>query len=336
MTRTLVTGVAGFIGSHVARRLSDAGTEVVGVDNFSPFTERRLQEDRIADLRPRNNFRFVELDLADRAATAAFFEDERPSRIIHLAGQASVRYARENPYAYGESNLVGFLNLLEGARHTAPENVLYASSSSVYGGNVKVPFGVDDPVDHPLSLYAATKKANELMAHAYAESYGIPLTGLRFFTVYGPWGRPDMAVWMFTRKIFAGEPIELFNHGDLRRDFTYVDDIVDGILRLLERPAASTPGFDHASPTPSRSRAPYRVYNIGNNSPVELMHMVAVLERLIGRTAIRKMVDRPPGEMLATYADIDDLTADTGFQPQTSIEEGLARFVTWYRGYRGL
>jgi UDP-glucuronate 4-epimerase len=332
----IVTGAAGFVGSHLVRALLARGDEVVAVDSFNPFTPRQLQEDRIADWRRRPGVRFEAIDLADRAACAALFRTARPERVVHLAGQPSVRYALINPHAYVDNNVMAFTNVLEGARDAGASHLVFASTSAIYGANTKTPFHVDDPVDHPVSLYAATKKANELMAHAYAHSFGIPITGLRFFTVYGPWGRPDMATWTFTDSILSGRPIKVFNRGAMRRDFTYIDDIVEGVTRVLDRAAVADPAFDHAQPRPSRSSVPYRIYNIGNNRPVQLMHMISTLERLLGRPAIKELVPLPPGEVLETFADIDDLVNDVGFRPETEIETGLARFVDWYRDYHRL
>ncbi len=332
----LVTGAAGFIGYHVADRLLAAGTPVVGLDNLNDYYDPTLKAARLARLEGRPGFRFVKLDLADRQGLAELFAAERFDRVIHLAAQAGVRYSLTNPHAYADSNLVGFLNILEGCRHAEVAHLTYASSSSVYGANTTMPFSVHDNVDHPLSLYAATKKANELMAHTYSHLYGLPTTGLRFFTVYGPWGRPDMAMFLFTKAILAGRPIDVFNHGQMRRDFTYIDDIVEGVLRVSERTATPNPAWRGETPDPGTSRAPYRIYNIGNNQPVELMDVIATLERELGRTAVKNMLPMQPGDVPATYADIDDLARDVGFRPATPIAEGIRRFVAWYRDFHGI
>jgi len=333
--KVLVTGAAGFIGMHVAQQLLDRGDEVAGVDNLNEYYDVRLKEARLARLLPRSGFRFVRLDLSDRAAVEGIFASERFDRVVHLAAQPGVRYSLKNPHAYVESNVLGFLNVLEGCRHNGVAHLVYASSSSVYGGNVRMPFSEHDNVDHPVSLYAATKKSNELVAHTYSHLYRLPTTGLRFFTVYGPWGRPDMAYFSFTDAILAGRPIEVFNHGDMKRDFTYIDDIVEGVLRVLDRPAAADPGFDASVPDPARSNAPYRIYNIGNNRPVALMHFIETLERELGRKAEKRFLPMQDGDVPATYADIDALQCDCGFAPRTGIEEGIARFVNWYREYYG-
>ena len=333
MASILVTGAAGFIGYHTALRLIERGDEVLGVDSLNDYYDPTLKQARLAQLEGRKNFRFERLDLADREAVERLFDRERFDRVIHLAAQAGVRYSLTNPHAYVSSNVVGMLHVLEGCRHAGVGHLVYASSSSVYGANTRMPFSVHDSVDHPLSLYAATKKANELMAHTYSHLYGMPTTGLRFFTVYGPWGRPDMAIWIFTKKILAGEPIDVFNHGQLRRDFTYVDDIVEGVVRVADRPATSDPYFDPEHPDPSISRAPFRVYNIGNHSPVELMYLIELLERHLGTAAIRRMVEMQPGDVLATYADVSELTRDVDFSTRTPLEEGIPRFVEWYRSH---
>ncbi|MDZ4689381.1 MAG: NAD-dependent epimerase [Planctomycetaceae bacterium] len=334
MTTYLVTGAAGFIGSHVCRRLLDRGDcRVVGLDNFNDYYSVPLKRDRFALLDGRPNFRFEQVDLADRVAMPALFERGQFDVVIHLAAQAGVRYSLTNPHAYVDSNLVGFVNVLEGCRHHGVQHLAYASSSSVYGANTVMPFSVHHNVDHPVSLYAATKKANELMAHTYSHLYKLPTTGLRFFTVYGPWGRPDMALWLFTQAILAGEPINVFNEGKMRRDFTYVDDIVEGVIRVADRTAAPNPRWSSEHPDPATSFAPYRVYNIGNNQPVELMRLIEVLEQCLGRTAVKKMLPMQPGDVPATYADVDDLIADVGFKPSTPIEAGVERFVRWYREY---
>jgi UDP-glucuronate 4-epimerase len=331
--RILVTGAAGFIGMHVCQRLLKRGDAVVGLDNLNDYYEVSLKEARLNQLSWSENFDFVRLDLADREGMAALFERQRFDVVIHLAAQAGVRYSLVNPHAYVEANLVGFLHILEGCRHHGVQHLAYASSSSVYGANTAMPFSVHDNVDHPLSLYAASKKANELMAHTYSHLYRLPTSGLRFFTVYGPWGRPDMALFLFTRAILAGKPIDVFNHGRMRRDFTYIDDIVEGVVRVADRPARPNPAWSGDRPDPGTSAAPYRVYNIGNNRPEELMHLIEVLESALGRTAVKNYLPIQPGDVPATYADIDDLAADVDFRPATPIEEGVRRFVDWYRGY---
>jgi UDP-glucuronate 4-epimerase len=329
----LVTGAAGFIGFHVARRLLQEGKPVVGLDNLSAYYDPSLKQARLAQLQKLAGFTFVKLDLADRDGMAALFKERRFEHVVHLAAQAGVRHSLTDPHAYVDANLVGFLNVLEGCRHNGCKHLLYASSSSVYGGNTKMPFSVHENVDHPLSLYGATKKANELMAHSYAHLFRLPATGLRFFTVYGPWGRPDMAMWIFTNAIFAREPIKLFNHGDMRRDFTYIDDVAEAIIRLIERVPLPQPNWNSQAPDPGSSNAPWRVYNIGNNKPVELLELVRLLEQTIGKQAIRELLPMQPGDVPATYADVDDLMRDVGFRPLTPIAEGIARFITWYRDY---
>lgn len=329
----LVTGAAGFIGFHVTQALLARGERIVGIDNLNDYYDVRLKHARLAQLEGQPNFEFLRLDLADRAGMADLFARHKPSRVLHLAAQAGVRYSLHNPHAYVDSNLVGFMNILEGCRHHAVEHLVYASSSSVYGLNTAMPYSVHHNVDHPISLYAATKKANELMAHSYAHLYRIPTTGLRFFTVYGPWGRPDMAYFKFTQAILAGKPIEVYNHGRMRRDFTYIDDIVEGVLRVLDRIPEPNTNWNGAHPDPGSSPAPYRLYNIGNHSPVELSRFIEALESAIGRKAEKIMLPMQPGDVPATYADVDDLVRDTGFAPKTSIEDGLARFAEWYRGY---
>ena len=326
----LITGAAGFVGFHLANALVDRGEAVLGVDNLNDYYDVHLKEARLARLEPRPGFRFIRVDLADRAQTADLFARENPKRIVHLAAQAGVRYSIENPNAYIDANLVGFGNVLEGCRSIGVDHLVYASSSSVYGANDHLPFKETDNVDHPVSLYAATKKANELMAHVYSHLYGIPTTGLRFFTVYGPWGRPDMAYYGFTRSLFAGEPITMYNFGKMERDFTYIDDIVDGIIRVLDRPPTPETGNHEGS------SAPYRLYNIGNNQPVTLETFVSTLERITGNVAIREYLPMQPGDVPATYADIDALAAATGFKPTTSIDVGLEHFVAWYRDYYGI
>jgi len=333
--RFLVTGAAGFIGYHTAKALLDRGDEVIGLDNLSAYYDAALKEARLAQLQGRNGFSFHKLDLTDRAGMEALFSQVRPQRVIHLAAQAGVRHSLENPHAYVDSNLVGMLHVLEGCRHNAVEHLVFASTSSVYGANTSMPFSVHQNVDHPLSLYAATKKANELMAHSYAHLYRLPVTGLRFFTVYGPWGRPDMALFLFTRKILAGEPIDVFNEGRHARDFTYIDDIVEGVVRTADKVATPDEGWSGNNPDPATSSAPYRIYNIGNNTPVELMHFIGCLEKALGREAKKNLLPLQPGDVPRTCADVDALVEDVGFKPATPIEVGIARFVEWYRSYYG-
>lgn len=337
MTKTpiLVTGAAGFIGFHVARVLLSQGRHVVGLDNMSTYYNPALKEARCAELAMSNHFEFVRLDLAEREPTAALFKDRRFPCVIHLAAQAGVRHSLTHPHDYADANLTGFLNVLEGARHSRCENLIFASSSSVYGANTKLPFSTSDNVDHPISLYAASKKANELMAHSYAHLYRIPTTGLRFFTVYGPWGRPDMAMWLFAEAILAGRPIKLFNNGNMRRDFTYVDDVVESIVRLVDKPARPNPLWSGDTPDPATSSAPYRIYNIGNNRPTELLHVVSELEKYLGKEARRELLPMQPGDVPETYADVDDLMRDVGFRPSTPVETGIRNFVEWYRKYTG-
>lgn len=331
--KILVTGAAGFIGMHTSERLLARGDEVVGLDNLNDYYDPTLKENRLARLTPHPAFRFVKLDVADRAGMERLFAEEGFDRVIHLAAQAGVRYSLQNPHAYVDSNLVGFMNILEGCRHGKVGHLVYASSSSVYGGNTLMPFSEHHSVDHPVSLYAATKKANELMAHTYSHLYGLPTTGLRFFTVYGPWGRPDMALFLFTRAILEGRPIDVFNHGRMRRDFTYIDDIVEGVIRTLDHVAEADPGFDADRPDPGRSNAPYRVFNIGNHNPVELMAFIEAIEAALGRTAEKNFLPLQDGDVPATYADTAELNAWTGFAPATPVPEGVARFVRWYREY---
>lgn len=333
MQKILVTGTAGFIGFHLAKVLLDRGDEVVGLDNLNDYYDVSLKQARLAQLDGRPNFRFVKLDLADRQGMADLFKTEKFDRVVNLAAQAGVRYSLKNPHAYVDSNLVGFVNILEGCRHNGVQHLVYASSSSVYGANTRMPFSIHHNVDHPVSLYAASKKANELMAHTYAHLYRLPVTGLRFFTVYGPWGRPDMALFLFTKAILEGRPIDVFNYGKMRRDFTYIDDIVEGVMRTLDNTARPNPQWNGDQPDPGTSNAPYRLYNIGNNNPVELMHLIETLEKALGRTAEKNLLPIQPGDVPATYADVDDLSRDVGFKPSTSIEEGVGRFVAWYRGY---
>jgi UDP-glucuronate 4-epimerase len=329
----LVTGAAGFVGFHVARRLLERGSAVIGVDSMNAYYDPKLKEARIGQLTGRPGFDFRRLDLADRAATAALFAATAPKRVIHLAAQAGVRHSLVDPHAYIDANFAGFLNVLEGCRHNGAEHLTYASSSSVYGANTAMPFSIHQGADHPVSLYGASKRANELMAHCYSHLFRLPSTGLRFFTVYGPWGRPDMAYYSFTRDILEGRPIRVFNQGNMRRDFTYIDDVVTGVVAVSDRPAAPDPAWDGARPNPAGSSAPFRLYNIGNNQPVEVMHVIATLERLLGRKAVLEMLPMQPGDVPATYADVDDLMRDVGFAPSTPIEAGLERFVAWYRDY---
>jgi UDP-glucuronate 4-epimerase len=331
MSKLLVTGCAGFIGFHVCRQLLDRDEEIVGLDSLNEYYDVNLKRARLALLTPASNFRFVQMDLTNRAAMEPLFASERFEIVVHLAAQAGVRYSLSHPHAYIDANLVGFMNVLEGCRHSGVRHLLFASSSSVYGGNTRMPFSTRDPVDHPLSLYAATKRANELMAHAYAHLYELPCTGLRFFTVYGPWGRPDMALFIFTRAILRDEPIELFNRGQMQRNFTYIDDAVDGVLRLVHRiPQA---GVQDQVGRPDTSPAPYRIYNIASREPVQLDEFVEILERKLGKTAKRDLLPMQPGDVPATFADLDDLERDTGYQPKTSITEGIGKFVDWYLHY---
>lgn len=335
----LVTGVAGFIGFHVAQRLLARGDTVIGIDNINAYYDVRLKEARLARLArltDQDRFTFLRLDLADRSGMDELFAHHRPERVVHLAAQAGVRYSLTNPHAYVESNLVGFLHILEGCRNSQVQHLVYASSSSVYGANTAMPFSIHHNVDHPVSLYAASKKANELMAHTYSHLYHVPTTGLRFFTVYGPWGRPDMAYFLFTKAILAGEPIPVFNHGKMRRDFTYIDDIVEGVVRVLDILPQPNSGRSGLAPNPGTSTAPYRVYNIGNNQPVELLHFIEVLETCLGRKVEKQLLPMQAGDVPETYADVDDLMRDVGFRPATSIDEGIARFVEWYRAYYGV
>ena len=333
--RILVTGAAGFIGFHVARRLLAEGHHVTGFDNLNPYYDVSLKQARLAELRPHGGFRFIEGDLADAAAVDAAFKAGRFTHVVNLAAQAGVRYSLVNPKAYGDANLTGFLNILEACRHHKIEHLVYASSSSVYGANTSMPFSIHDNVDHPLSLYAATKKANELMAHSYAHMFGLPSTGLRFFTVYGPWGRPDMAMWLFADAILKSEPITLFNHGKMKRDFTYVDDIVESIARLVPKVAEPNPEWDGKKPDPGTSKAPYRVYNIGNNSPVELMHLVATMEKSLRLDAKKIFAPIEIGDVPETYANVDALMEAVDFKPSTPLEVGVEKFIGWFRGWRG-
>ena len=334
--KVLVTGAAGFIGSATAERLLDRGDAVVGLDNLNDYYDVSLKQARLDRLLKCPGFRFERLDVADRDGMRQLFAGQSFERVVHLAAQAGVRYSIENPHAYVDSNLVGFMNVLEGCRHGGVGHLVYASSSSVYGANTALPFSVGDNVDHPLSMYAASKKANELMAHCYAHLYGLPVTGLRFFTVYGPWGRPDMALFLFTRSILAGEPINVFNHGCHRRDFTYIDDIVEGVIRCLDHVPGPDPDWDGASPDPGSSAAPWRVYNIGNQQPVQLLDYIELLEQALGRKAVRNLLPLQPGDVPDTFADVDALARDVGYRPSTPVEVGVRRFVDWYRHYYGV
>lgn len=329
----LITGAAGFIGFHVVRKLLARGAAVVGVDNLNAYYDPALKDARLALLRDADGFTFHRLDLSQRDATARLFDETRPEIVIHLAAQAGVRYSLTHPESYVDSNLVGFSNVLEGCRHNGVRHLVYASSSSVYGANTHMPFSVHHNVDHPVSLYAATKKANELMAHCYSHLYGLATTGLRFFTVYGPWGRPDMALFKFTRAILAGEPIDVYNNGNMRRDFTYVDDVAEGVVRTAARTASANPAWNGDAPDPATSTAPYRLYNIGNTEPVDLMTMIGVLEHALGREAQKRYLPIQPGDVPATWADVDALVQDTGYRPATPLEDGIAAFVAWYRDY---
>lgn len=336
MSKILVTGAAGFIGFHLTQRLLARGDEVVGLDDLNDYYRVQLKHDRLSQLVGQDGFRFVEMNLADRERMPGVFKSEQFDVVINLAAQAGVRYSLENPHAYIDSNVVGFTNILEGCRHSGVKHLVYASSSSVYGGNTTMPFSIHHNVDHPISLYAATKKANELMAHTYSHLYDLPTTGLRFFTVYGPWGRPDMALFLFTEAIVSGKPINVFNNGKMRRDFTYVADIVEGIMRVADNTPTENPEWSSATPDPATSASPYRVYNIGNNQPVELMHLIEVLEDCLGMKAEKNFMSMQPGDVPATFADVDDLIRDVDFKPATPIETGVANFVEWYREYHNV
>ena len=331
--KILVTGAAGFIGMTTSLRLLARGDEVVGLDNLNDYYEVSLKENRLKRLTALPGFRFVKLDVGDRAGMEKLFAEEKFDKVIHLAAQAGVRYSIQNPHAYVDSNLVGFINVLEGCRHHKVQHLVYASSSSVYGGNTKMPFSEHDSVDHPVSLYAATKKANELMAHTYSHLYGLPTTGLRFFTVYGPWGRPDMALFLFTKAILEGRPIDVFNHGNMKRDFTYVDDIVEGVIRVMDRNAAANPDYDPISADPATSNVPYRVFNIGNNNPVQLLDFIGAIEEALGQKAEKRLLPLQDGDVPATYANTDQLNDWVGFVPGTTVQEGVGRFIAWYRDY---
>ena len=331
--KILVTGAAGFIGFHLCRRLLDAGHQVIGLDNLNEYYDVRLKLDRLKEIEHHINFHFVKIDLSDRRTISGLFAEQGFDMVVNLAAQAGVRYSLINPYAYAETNLMGFLNILEGCRHHQVKHLVFASSSSVYGANTRMPFSVHDNVDHPVSLYAATKKANELMAHTYASLYQLPCTGLRFFTVYGPWGRPDMALFIFTRAILEGKPIDVFNYGKMQRDFTYIDDIIEGVVRIMDKIPEPNPEWNGRQPDTATSYAPYRVYNIGNNHPVELLHFIEVLEDCLGEKALKNLMPIQPGDVPATFADVEDLTRDAGFKPATSIENGIKYFVKWYKDY---
>ena len=331
--KVLVTGAAGFIGMHVAQLLLQRGDEVLGIDNLNDYYDPRLKQARLRELQPYPNFTFVRTEIADAQALEALFRQYQPQRVVHLAAQAGVRYSLKNPGAYLQSNLLGFGNVLECCRQGKVEHLVYASSSSVYGANSRTPFSVHDNVDHPVSLYAASKKANELMAHSYSHLFGLPTTGLRYFTVYGPWGRPDMSPWLFTSAILEGRSIDVFNHGRMQRDFTYIDDIAEGTLRVLDKPATPNPAYDNASPDPGSSYAPYRVYNIGNHTPVQLMTFIQTFEAVLGIEAQKNFLPMQPGDVLATCADVADLQRDVGFQPDTPLQKGIGRWVDWYKTY---
>jgi UDP-glucuronate 4-epimerase len=331
--KILITGAAGFIGFHVAQRLLAAGREVVGVDSVNDYYDPKLKEARLDLLKRDPGFIFVKLDLADRAASKSLFAQHRFPIVIHLAAQAGVRYSLQDPHAYVDANIQGFMNVLEGCRHNGCQHLVFASSSSVYGANAKLPFSVQDNVDHPISLYAASKKANELMAHAYSHLYRIPATGLRFFTVYGPWGRPDMAMFIFAKAIVASQPIKVFNHGKMRRDFTYIDDVSEAVVQVIDRPPQGRANWDANRPNPATSAAPWRIYNIGNNHPEELTYVISLLEKEFGKSAVKEMLPMQPGDVEATYADVADLERDIGFRPATPIEDGITRFAEWYREY---
>lgn len=334
--KVLVTGTAGFIGNHLAIKLLERGDEVIGVDNLNDYYDVNLKKARLARILDHKNYTDVRADIADREAMEQLFKQHQPQRVVNLAAQAGVRYSIENPHAYIDSNIVGFINILEGCRHHKVEHLVYASSSSVYGANETMPFSVHDNVDHPLSLYAASKKANELMAHTYSNLYQLPTTGLRFFTVYGPWGRPDMALFLFTKAILAGEPIKVFNYGKHRRDFTYIDDIVEGIVRTLDNPAKPNPEWTGKLPDPGTSKAPWRVYNIGNQNPVELLIYIETLEKALGKTAEKQLLPLQPGDVPDTYADVEALVTDVGYKPDTPIEKGIGKFVDWYLMYNNI
>ncbi len=331
--KILITGTAGFIGSRLAERLLERGEEVIGVDNLNDYYDVSLKEARLAKIKDHSGFTEARIGIEDRPAMEALFSKHKPNKVVNLAAQAGVRYSLENPHSYVESNIMGFMNILEGCRYNGVEHLVYASSSSVYGANTNMPFSIHNNVDHPLSMYAATKKANELMAHTYSHLYQLPTTGLRFFTVYGPWGRPDMALFMFTKKILAGEPIDVFNYGKHRRDFTYIDDIVEGVIRTLDHVAQPNPDWSGDNPDPATATGPYRLYNIGNNEPIELMHYIKVLEDCLGKKAEMNMLPLQPGDVPDTFADVQDLVRDVDYKPDTSVETGIENFVRWYRDF---
>lgn len=332
--KVLITGCAGFIGMHVTQILLERGDQVVGIDNLNDYYDKKLKLARLQQLSPYRNFSFVQGDIADRQAIEDLFANEKPNRVVNLAAQAGVRYSLKNPHAYIQTNLVGFGNILEGCRNHSVEHLVYASSSSVYGANTRMPFSVHDNVDHPVSLYAASKKANELMAHTYSHLYGLPTTGLRYFTVYGPWGRPDMSPWLFTSAILEGRPIDVFNHGKMQRDFTFVEDIAEGTVRVLDRIPKGNPAFSTDAPDPGSSYAPYKVYNIGNHQPVELMTFIKAIENALGQEATKNFLPMQPGDVVATYADVEELKRDVGFEPKVLLEEGISKWVAWYREYQ--
>ncbi len=331
--KVLVTGAAGFIGFHLSKRLLAMDVEVVGIDNLNPYYDPSLKEARLAQLTPEKNFKFYRLDMKERAAMEELFKNEGFDCVVNLAAQAGVRHSLKDPYSYVDTNLMGFLNILEGCRHNGVGHLVFASSSSVYGANTRMPFSVHHNVDHPVSLYAATKKSNELMAHCYSHLYGIPCTGLRFFTVYGPWGRPDMALFLFTKAILEDRPIDVFNHGNMQRDFTYIDDIVEGVVRVMGRLPEPNPNWSGDDPDPGTSYCPYKIYNIGNNEPVTLMRFIEIIEETLGKKAKKNLLPMQPGDVPATYADIEDLKRDVGFEPKTTLEEGIPKFIAWYKDY---
>jgi UDP-glucuronate 4-epimerase len=331
--KILLTGSSGFIGFHTAKRLLERGDIVIGIDNMNNYYDVQLKKDRLAQIKDHPNFSFYEVDISNRTEMESVFKETKPDRVINLAAQAGVRYSLINPYTYIESNLVGFINILECCRHNDIEHLVYASSSSVYGSNEKLPFSVDDNVDHPVSLYAATKKSNELMAHTYSHLYGLPTTGLRFFTVYGPWGRPDMALFLFTKSIIDNKTIDVYNYGKMQRDFTYIDDIVEGVIRVLDKVPQQNPNWDPNTSSTGSSKAPYKVYNIGNNKPVDLMYFIETIEKCLGKEAKKNLLPLQPGDVPATFADVDALINDVGFKPDTPIELGVSRFINWYKDY---
>lgn len=336
MKKILVTGAAGFIGFNLSKRLLESGAQVVGIDNLNDYYDVNLKLSRLKQIEGDQNFKLIRMELADKEAMSRLFSEEKFDMAVNLAAQAGVRYSLINPYSYIDSNIMGFLNVLEGCRHNQVKHLVFASSSSVYGANTKMPFSVHHNVDHPVSLYAATKKANELMAHTYSSLYNIPCTGLRFFTVYGPWGRPDMALFLFTKAILEGKPIDVFNYGKMQRDFTYIDDIIEGVIRVMDNIPSPNPDWDGNAPDSATSYAPYKLYNIGNNNPVELMKYIETLEDCLGKKAEKNLLPIQAGDVPATYADVDDLVKDVGFKPSTTIEEGIRKFVEWYKGYYGV